>query len=267
MMIERWIRAAVAVLAGLGGEARAQVSVLHTKKELHLYTHADKQFVTVDEPVTLTVWADTDPPKGSFVTSTSWINNKTYQGEIGAFLYASIWFRALWDGPPGKWSYLYVHPKMTYEWPELYPDHIKLLMSQMKFYPYDLDENLPIYLFTVSWRPTEVLGRGTVRFVPDPHGFANPKTTNSKILLFNANTGSGLFSASDFVVIEHPIDIIVLPEACTADCDASGTLTIDDFICFQTSFSMGDPAADCDGDGQLLIDDFICFQTAFAIGC
>jgi probable HAF family extracellular repeat protein len=57
------------------------------------------------------------------------------------------------------------------------------------------------------------------------------------------------------------------PSPCYADCDASAELTIDDFICFQTFFALGDPYADCDGDGGLTIDDFICFQTFFAIGC
>jgi hypothetical protein len=55
--------------------------------------------------------------------------------------------------------------------------------------------------------------------------------------------------------------------ACYPDCDSSGTLDIDDFICFQTFFAIGDPYADCEGDGDLDIDDFICFQTFFAIGC
>ncbi len=54
---------------------------------------------------------------------------------------------------------------------------------------------------------------------------------------------------------------------CYPDCDGDGALTIDDFICFQTFFALGDPYADCDGDGALTIDDFICFQTFFAIGC
>jgi hypothetical protein len=54
---------------------------------------------------------------------------------------------------------------------------------------------------------------------------------------------------------------------CYPDCDGDGVLSIDDFICFQTFFALGDPYADCDGDGVLSIDDFICFQTFFAIGC
>jgi hypothetical protein len=55
--------------------------------------------------------------------------------------------------------------------------------------------------------------------------------------------------------------------SCYPDCDGSGGLDIDDFICFQTFFAIGDPYADCDASGTLNIDDFICFQTFFAIGC
>jgi hypothetical protein len=55
--------------------------------------------------------------------------------------------------------------------------------------------------------------------------------------------------------------------ACYPDCDASGILNIDDFICFQTFYAIGDPYADCDASGNLNIDDFICFQTFYAIGC
>ena len=54
---------------------------------------------------------------------------------------------------------------------------------------------------------------------------------------------------------------------CKPDCDASGQLTIDDFICFQTLYALNDLTADCDASGSLDIDDFVCFQTYFAIGC
>ncbi len=54
---------------------------------------------------------------------------------------------------------------------------------------------------------------------------------------------------------------------CYPDCDGDAVLSIDDFICFQTFFALGDVYADCDEDTVLSIDDFICFQTFFAIGC
>jgi hypothetical protein len=55
--------------------------------------------------------------------------------------------------------------------------------------------------------------------------------------------------------------------ACPGDCDGSGQLDIDDFVCFQTFFVLGDDNADCDASGTLTIDDFICFQTNFVLGC
>ncbi len=57
------------------------------------------------------------------------------------------------------------------------------------------------------------------------------------------------------------------PEGCYADCDGSGALNVNDFICFQTRFALGAPYADCDGDGVRNVNDFICFQTRFALGC
>lgn len=54
---------------------------------------------------------------------------------------------------------------------------------------------------------------------------------------------------------------------CIADFDADGSLTIDDFVAFQTTFAVSMPAADVDCDGSLSISDFIVFQTLFALGC
>ncbi len=55
--------------------------------------------------------------------------------------------------------------------------------------------------------------------------------------------------------------------SCYTECECDGVLSINDFICFQTLFALGDPYADCDGDSVLTVDDFICYQTFFAIGC
>ncbi len=61
--------------------------------------------------------------------------------------------------------------------------------------------------------------------------------------------------------------IVAGDKGCPVDCDGDDVPTIDDFICFQTYFALGNPVADCDNDGMLAIDDFICFQTAYALGC
>ncbi len=56
-------------------------------------------------------------------------------------------------------------------------------------------------------------------------------------------------------------------EPCYPDCDASGTLTIADFSCFQGKFAAGAPEADCNQNGALTIADFGCFQARFVAGC
>ncbi len=55
---------------------------------------------------------------------------------------------------------------------------------------------------------------------------------------------------------------------CPADCNADYLLNVNDFVCFQTSFALGNMnVADCDDDGVLNVNDYVCFQTTFAIGC
>ncbi len=56
-------------------------------------------------------------------------------------------------------------------------------------------------------------------------------------------------------------------DACPADLDGDGELTIFDFLAFQNLFDLMDPAADFDGDGELTIFDFLAFQNAFDLGC
>ncbi len=91
-------------------------------------------------------------------------------------------------------------------------------------------------------------------------------TSQMKLRLVARDEGTGS-------IIEAGVDDVQLfalgcpTSGCYADCDSSGTLAIDDFICFQTLFAIGDPYADCDSSGTLNIDDFICFQTFFALGC
>ncbi|MFM9995664.1 MAG: GC-type dockerin domain-anchored protein [Phycisphaerales bacterium] len=63
------------------------------------------------------------------------------------------------------------------------------------------------------------------------------------------------------------VSIARIGEACYADCNADGQLTVADFGCFQTTFVAGDPYADCNADGVLTVADFGCFQTGFVSGC
>lgn len=63
------------------------------------------------------------------------------------------------------------------------------------------------------------------------------------------------------------VDIILAGSDCRADLDGDGSLTIFDFLTFQTAFDAMDLIADFDGDGSFTIFDFLAFQTAFDAGC
>ncbi|GJM18200.1 MAG: hypothetical protein DHS20C14_04130 [Phycisphaeraceae bacterium] len=55
---------------------------------------------------------------------------------------------------------------------------------------------------------------------------------------------------------------------CFADCDANGSLNVDDIDCFVAAFLTADLAgADCDANGSLNVDDIDCFVASFLGGC
>jgi hypothetical protein len=69
---------------------------------------------------------------------------------------------------------------------------------------------------------------------------------------------------------QNAVTVIAAPVPCAADCDASGNLNVNDFVCFMSSFAAGDPYANCDGSTSpptLNVSDFICYQALFAAGC
>jgi fibronectin-binding autotransporter adhesin len=83
---------------------------------------------------------------------------------------------------------------------------------------------------------------------------------------------AGVTGTFDAHILPPGARVSYLPNAvrvhfCYPDCDGDGTLSIDDFICFQTEYALGIDTADCEADGILDINDFICFQTFYAIGC
>ena len=59
----------------------------------------------------------------------------------------------------------------------------------------------------------------------------------------------------------------IASDACIADFDGDGELTLFDFLAFQNAFDAGDLTADFDGDGSLTLFDFLAFQNAFDAGC
>ncbi|MFM9996205.1 MAG: hypothetical protein ACKVU4_10430 [Phycisphaerales bacterium] len=63
-------------------------------------------------------------------------------------------------------------------------------------------------------------------------------------------------------------DVSLTPNnPCYPDCNASGSLTVADFGCFQGKYVLGDLYADCNASGTLTVADFGCFQGKYVLGC
>lgn len=119
----------------------------------------------------------------------------------------------------------------------------------------------PCQIFEIFWDPQGDYTPREVTYV------IKPKTT---LIAVEPLSTPGFWSKSVIPPNEPSVEVtfkVGPQDHCVPDCDGNGAIDIDDFICYQTFFALGDPAADCDGDGVLLIDDFICFQTAFVLGC
>ncbi len=85
----------------------------------------------------------------------------------------------------------------------------------------------------------------------------------SAVLVGVVDDGDGL-SPNQLVTLR----LTGLPAPCTADCDGSDVLNLDDIDCFVAGFLASDLAtADCDGSGVLNLDDIDCFVAGFLAGC
>jgi hypothetical protein len=127
----------------------------------------------------------------------------------------------------------------------------------------------PSGLTTRGWAPTGadgIIDQADFDYVAAQFQSINPAGVDWTV------TGEAVFAdlsgdvTGDLRIDQADLDAFGLT-ACYPDCDLSGGLDINDFICFQTFYAIGDTYADCDLSGTLNIDDFICFQTFYALGC
>jgi len=123
----------------------------------------------------------------------------------------------------------------------------------------------------VSVPDFQILAGGTTGDVFFPGGNSFGQSAPS----FIASDACGIIDPTDLGGLGFPdAHLIIIAEGeegsgggCPADLDGDGTLTIFDFLEFQSLFDDGDLAADFDGDGTLTIFDFLEFQTQFDAGC
>ncbi len=94
------------------------------------------------------------------------------------------------------------------------------------------------------------------------HFDTRPETNNTS---YNGAWGNyPFFPSGTIIVSDINRGLFVLDAHCYADCDRNDALNINDIICFQTKFALGDSYADCDENGVRNINDYTCFQTKFA---
>ncbi len=98
-------------------------------------------------------------------------------------------------------------------------------------------------------------------------GAGDPLNTGCRSIAYDGN-GSWLVKAGGWNgAYMATTEVYDLGGACYPDCDGNQKLNVNDYICFQTKFALGDPYADCDNNGVRNVNDYICFQTKFALGC
>jgi hypothetical protein len=223
--------------------------------EMVLYATLDKSTLLPGESVKVSMWAKLEPGVG---TPVQYINQVgTWDATVWA--YRSAHFNLLVNGPDGNWVEGFQYNKDLFKVAgPLYGNNILGGIALIQQAPIKTQAD-PILLCTTAWKPKTYPPNTTVDFTMQWIGGGNifvdvPALGGQGVVAWNKALGASAV-------------LTIVDDSCVPDCDGSTWLDIDDFICFQTLFAIGDPKADCDADGQLLIDDFICFQTLYALGC
>jgi hypothetical protein len=94
--------------------------------------------------------------------------------------------------------------------------------------------------------------------------FVTPTATvRFRFIAEDAGEGSLVEAAVD----DFKIQTLLCDDACYADFDGDGELTLFDFLGFVNEFNAGEDRADCTADGAFDLFDFLCFVNAFNAGC
>jgi hypothetical protein len=249
------LRACV-VVAAVAGASPAAWAKEYWKA--HFWVEVSDTVLTPGESVEFTIWMEFEPKAPAIVFSTG------AKRQIAGF--GDVWNLQLHiqpqNGVTGTWGWVWP-PEWHGFWD--YGDLPNMLYAirvdnYLSNYNTQATKANPLWILKAIWTPDSY---DATTVVIDPI----PLTKVTIAAYTSPNSMAYPWNPVKYYTSHAPTTIKIRPEVCPADCDESGELDIDDFICFQTYFALGDPLADCDGDGVLNIDDFICFQTAFAIGC
>ncbi|MFM9996471.1 MAG: DUF4394 domain-containing protein [Phycisphaerales bacterium] len=85
--------------------------------------------------------------------------------------------------------------------------------------------------------------------------------------LYRINTTTGQATLVGLTGGSNLLGLAFIGDACYADCNADGALSVADFGCFQGRYVLANAYADCNADGGLTVADFGCFQGKYVLGC
>jgi hypothetical protein len=139
-----------------------------------------------------------------------------------------------------------------------------------------INANGDYYIALSSFNNTTLIGRMPIDasaqqlFLPTaPSGFVYPEWAPNGPGAANAVTG--WTGASETTGQAYRINLtgtcFLGGTSCYANCDGTGGLTANDFICFLTAYNQNQSYANCDQVGGLTANDFICFVSAYNAGC
>ncbi len=230
-------------------------------KMVHFWFSVSDSELTNGEEAEVTLFCEFSPTVGAVSTY------KDLPATVLFFQGKSLEFVVEAPSSPGQFTYQQINPSIA-DWFNFYGTPVGnkiVLVTLLNWYPavnpVPYTKN-PLWLYKYRWRPERYIDDDVVVTFTSGYDYV---AMAMEVPALNKYFPDFAYDQWPYVVTSNSFRIS--DGICDPDCDDSGELDIDDCICFQTLFAVGDPKADCDADGQLLIDDFICFQTLYAIGC
>jgi hypothetical protein len=234
------------------------------EKTVRFWFEVSDTLLRPGESVEVTWWAQFDPGVGEPTFY------KEYEAKVLFFQAIGCHLDVATNFVQGEFSLVQMNPKMA-DWIQFYGKPIGnslMYTSAINFYPLinmvPCTDN-PIWLYKYTWKPKAYYKDQAEVRMTDESGLSVACVALEVPALQKFFPKPELDYSWPYT--QQTTMIEITDEPCPADCDGNANLNIDDFICFMTNYSLGDPSADCDADGQLTIDDFICFQTSFVLGC
>ncbi len=201
-------------------------------RRAHFWVEVADNIITPGESIDITMWMEFEPKAPTVIF---------YAGKDRVIAgFGHIWgpFNLLVvpeNGKGGSWSNVVFNPAFS-PLSEVGGETPNMLWSIRidNFLPYELPsatKDNPLLMLKATWTP-ESYATTKVHIEPDTPGAL-------KIAAYTPPDMTYPWLPVTYTTNDTPIVITIQSKACPPDCDDSGQLDIDDFICFQTLYAIG----------------------------